>query len=108
MQDVKRNIDSLALMNVLVKFDELSIRVLNGLGPAYSNISYSLQVRETSITFEELFEQLLSYEAQLKVAIPSSPSVAAPATALLAPTSSFSSHQPNNCGERNNNWYHQL
>ena len=42
IQYVKHNIDSLALMNVLVDFDELSIRVLNKLGPAYSNISHGL------------------------------------------------------------------
>ena len=63
MQDVKHNIDSFALMNIHVDFDELSILVLNGLDLAYSNLSHALQVRETSITFEELFEHLLNYEA---------------------------------------------
>ena len=63
MQDVKHNIDSLTLVNVLVDFDELSIRVLNDLGPTYLNISHTLQARATQITFEELFKQLLSYEA---------------------------------------------
>ena len=60
MQDVKHNIDSLALVNVSVDFDELSISLLNGLDPAYSHISNALQARDTPITFEELFEQLLS------------------------------------------------
>ena len=69
MQDVRHNIDSLALMNVSVDFDELSIRVLKGLGPPYSNIYHALQDRETLITFEELFEQLLSYEAQMKILV---------------------------------------
>ena len=55
MQDVKHNIDSLALMNVHVNFDELSIRVLNGLGLAYLNLSHALHVWETLVTFEELF-----------------------------------------------------
>ena len=63
MQDAKHNIDSLALMNVSVDFDELSIPVLNGLGSAYSNISHALQDLDTPLTFEELFEHLLSYEA---------------------------------------------
>ena len=62
-QDVKLKIDYLVLMNVLIDFDELSIRVLNGLGPTYSNLSQALQVRETLVTFEELFEHLLNYEA---------------------------------------------
>ena len=63
MQNAKHNIDSLALMDVSVDFDELSICVLNGLGPTYINISHALQARATLVTFEELFEQLLSYEA---------------------------------------------
>ena len=41
MQDVKHNIDFLALMNVFIDFDELSIRVLNGLGSTYSHISHA-------------------------------------------------------------------
>ena len=57
-------------MNVSVDFDELSIRVLNGLDPAYSNISHALQVQDTPVTFEELFEQLLSYKAQIKILVP--------------------------------------
>ena len=42
MQYIKHNIDSLALLNVPVDFDELSICVLNGLGSACSNISHAL------------------------------------------------------------------
>ena len=49
IQDVKHNIDSLTLMNVFIDFDELSIRVLNGLGPAYSHISHVLQAQDTPI-----------------------------------------------------------
>ena len=58
-------------MNVYVDFNELSILVLNGLGPVYSNIFDALQVWETLVTFEELFEQLLSYEDQMKILVPS-------------------------------------
>ena len=63
MQDVKHSIVSLALKNVSVDFDELSIRVLNVLGPTYSNISHTIQARATPVTFEELFEKLLGYDA---------------------------------------------
>ena len=63
MQDLKHNIVSLALVNVSIDFDELSIRILKGLGLAYSNISHALQAQATLVTFEESFEQLLSYEA---------------------------------------------
>ena len=78
MQDIKHNIDSLTLMNVLVDFDELSIRFLNGLGSTYSNISHGLQLQETPVMFKELFEHLLNYEAQLELSV----SLALPATTL--------------------------
>ena len=59
-------------MNVVVDFDELSIRVLNGLDPTYSHLSYAFQARANLvITFEELFEQLLSSEAHMKALVPS-------------------------------------
>ena len=70
MQDVKYNIDFLALMNIPVDFDELSFHVLNELSLAYSNLSHALQVRETPIMFEELFGHLLNYEAQLQLLLP--------------------------------------
>ena len=45
VQDVKHNIDHLAIMNVSIDFDKFSICVLNGLGPAYSHISHDLRAR---------------------------------------------------------------
>ena len=89
MQDVKRNIDSLILMNVSIDFNEL-IRVLNELGLTYSNISHALQVWETPITFKELFEQLLSYEAQMKILVPSPPPSSISVTALVVSTGPLS------------------
>ena len=112
MQDIKRNIDSLALMNVSVDFDELSLRIMNGLNPKYSKLSHALRVRETPVTFEELFEQLLNYEAQLNLPSNSSPPASSPATAFYGNNLS-SSNQPrpktNNrprSGNNNNNRNH--
>ena len=100
MQDVKHNIDPLTLMNVSVDFDELSIRVLNGLHLANSNISHALQTRATPVTFEELFEQLFSYEAQMKILVPSAPLASTPTTALVTSPGPLSHCRPNNRGER--------
>ena len=83
MQDVKHNIDSLAFINVSVDFDELSICDLNGLSPTYSNISHALQARATPVIFEELFEQLLSYKAQMKILVPSALPASTSTTALV-------------------------
>ena len=108
MQDVKHNIDSLALKNVSVDFDELSIRVLNGLGPTYLRISYALKARDTPVTFEELFERLLSYEAQLRILIPLAPPASTPAIALVTSIGPSSHHRLHNCGGRNHSRSQQL
>ena len=63
MEDFKHHINSLALMNVPIDFDELFVCVLNGLGPAYSNLSHAFEVRETLVMYEELFKHLLNYNA---------------------------------------------
>ena len=73
-------------MNVSIDFDELSICVLNGLGLTYSHISLALQARDTSVTFEELFERLLSYEAQLRISVPSRLPISTPTTAFITST----------------------
>lgn len=57
-------------MNKPVDFDDLSIHILNGLDPTYSNLSPALQVRDSPFKFEKLFEILLSYEAQLRLLNP--------------------------------------
>ena len=83
-------------MNVYVDFDELSIHVLNGLGPAYLNIFDALQVWETLVTFEELFKQLLRYEDIMKILVPSSLAASTPAISLVAWTCPSSHHRSNN------------
>ena len=87
-------------MNVSVNFDEFSICVLNGLGPAYSNISHALQAWETLVTFKELFEQLLSYEAQMKILVPSALLASTLTTALVTSPGPSSHRRPNNRGGR--------
>ena len=104
MQDVKHNIDSLALMNVPVDFDELFVCVLNELGPAYLNLSHALQVRETPVTFRELFEHLLNYEAQLRHSVPLASPASIPTTTMITFPSSSSHLRSNNRGGHNPNW----
>ncbi|KAJ0971969.1 hypothetical protein J5N97_019928 [Dioscorea zingiberensis] len=84
MQDIQSCIDSLAFMDKPVNFDELSIRILNGLDDSYKHLSSAIQARETPITFEELFEKMLHEEAQQQF-LPASPP-AHPTTALATQT----------------------
>ena len=90
-------------MNVSIDFDELSIRVLNGLSPAYSHISHALQAQDTLDTFEELFEHLLSYKTQLRVLVTSSPPASTPASAVVTSISSSSHRRSNKHGGRTHN-----
>ena len=103
MQDFKHNINSLALINVSIDFDELSIRVLKGLGLTYTHISHALQARDTPITFEELFEHLHSYEAQMKILVPSSPPASTLTFALVTSIGPSSHWRSNNHGKQTHN-----
>ena len=107
MQDVKHNIDSLALMNVSIDFDELSIRVLNELGSAYSHISHTLQARDTLVTFKELFEHLIGYEGQMKILLPSALPASTLFFAFVTSFGSLSRRQSNNHGGKTHNRYQQ-
>lgn len=80
MQNIKTCIDSLALMNKSVDFDDLSIRILDGLDPAYSNLPHALQVQDSPLEFKELFKILLNYEAHLRLL---NPQLVSPVTARL-------------------------
>ena len=100
-QDAKHNIESLALMHIVVDFDELSIGVLNGLDLAYSHLSHAFKARATPITFEELFEQLHSFEAQMKVLVPSAPPILHPAIAFAILAGPSSHRRSTTRGGRN-------
>ena len=45
MQEIQSCMDSLALMNKPVDFDELSIQILNGLDDSYTHLSNAIQAR---------------------------------------------------------------
>ena len=90
-------------MDVFVDFDELFIRVLNGLGPTYLNISHALQAPTTPVTFEVLFEHLLSYEAQMKILVPLAPPASTPTTVVITLASPSLHRRSTNRGGWNHN-----
>ena len=81
-------------MNKPIDFDELSIRILNGLDEPYKHLSSAIQARETPIEFEELLENLLHVGAQLK--LPAPPSPMQPAMAFAALVQSAATRSTNN------------
>ena len=98
--DIQSAMDSLALMNKPVDFDELFIRFLRGLDESYTYFAKAIEVRETPIEFDELFEELINLEEQLKALEKHiSP---APATALAAPLSSGTTLSGSNSNRSNN------
>lgn len=65
MQSVKSIIDELAFVHAPIVDEDLVISILNGLNKDFKQISTTLQVRETPITYKELFEKLSYYEGSL-------------------------------------------
>ena len=46
--------------------EDLTVKILNGLGDEFKDISAAIRARDSAITFEELHEKLLNFEAVLK------------------------------------------
>ncbi|KAK6917421.1 hypothetical protein RJ641_018172 [Dillenia turbinata] len=62
---ISRQGHELALMNVPVDIEDLTIKILNGLYEDYKELANTVLAWEMVITFEELHEKLLYHEAQL-------------------------------------------
>lgn len=58
--------DELTLIDVPIKNEQLLIYTLNGLGPEFKEIAAVVRARYTFITFDELHDKLVEYEAYLK------------------------------------------
>ncbi|KAK6127519.1 hypothetical protein DH2020_038722 [Rehmannia glutinosa] len=65
MQSVKVCVDTLSLMNVNIDPEELIIQIFRGLPDEYKDLHSAIRARETCVSFEELYEKLLSLEAQM-------------------------------------------
>ncbi|KAF5454099.1 hypothetical protein F2P56_023787 [Juglans regia] len=63
---IKALVDELAVIDSLVSADDITLYVLNGLGPEFRDIATPIQARETSLTFEELHDMLVGHENYLK------------------------------------------
>ncbi|KAL6269021.1 hypothetical protein ACE6H2_025932 [Prunus campanulata] len=72
MQSIKTRADDLALLGAPLDEEEITDKILDGLGDEYKELVRAVQARDTSITFEELHEKLLNFEASLQ-SIPPEP-----------------------------------
>ncbi|KAK0572894.1 hypothetical protein LWI29_000100 [Acer saccharum] len=66
MQGIKNILDNLELIGHSVDDGAAVIHTLNGLGPSYLPLASAIRARDSTISFEELYDKLLDYEAFLK------------------------------------------
>ena len=62
---VKARADELAILGSPMEEEDLTEKIFNGLGDDYKELVRVVQARDTSISFDELYEKLLSFEASL-------------------------------------------
>ncbi|XP_048320554.2 uncharacterized protein LOC107425787 [Ziziphus jujuba] len=85
MVNIKAATEELALLNEPLKVEEVKIYVLNGLNSDLKEISAALRSRDTEISFKDLHERLLEYEAYIHKFEPHTPEDA-PMIAYVANT----------------------
>ncbi|KAA8525995.1 hypothetical protein F0562_007905 [Nyssa sinensis] len=66
IKQVKAGADELALLGVPMDDDDLTEKILDGLGSDYKDLVHVVHVRDNPITFDELHEKLLTFEAHLQ------------------------------------------
>ena len=66
LHSVKARADELALLGAPMDDDDLTERILDELDDDYKELVRAVQARDTSISFDELHEKLLSFEATLQ------------------------------------------
>jgi hypothetical protein len=62
---VKTLADEIAIIDHPISADDLTLYILNGLGPDFREIVAPIRAREKSLTFKELHDLLVSHEAYL-------------------------------------------
>jgi hypothetical protein len=63
---VKTLVDELAIIDHPISNDDLTLYVLNGLGPEFWEIAVPIRAQESSLAFEELHDLLVGHEAYLR------------------------------------------
>lgn len=59
LQNIKARADELAILGAVVDNEDLSERILEGLGEDYKELVHAIEARDTPISFDELHEKLL-------------------------------------------------
>ncbi|KAK3224478.1 hypothetical protein Dsin_011503 [Dipteronia sinensis] len=99
MQHIKSVADKLAMLDALKNSKDLTVKILKGLGDEFKDISPDVRARYTPISFEELHEKLINFDAVLKQEDEKNQRL--PITANYAARPSFSSHHDNSSNHQN-------
>jgi len=65
MHIIKAFADEIALIDHPISEDDFTIYILNGLGPDFREITTPIWSRERSMSFEDLYDLLMSHECYL-------------------------------------------
>ena len=65
LQTIKARVDELSILSAAVDDEDLLEKILEGLGEDYKELVRAVQARDTPISFDELHENLLNFEASL-------------------------------------------
>ena len=63
---IKALADEIAIIDHPISDDDLTLYVLNGLGPDFREIAAPIRAQETSLAFEELHDLLVGHESYLR------------------------------------------
>ena len=112
LHGIKVIADELAIINHPILDDDLTLYILNGLGPEFREIAAPICARETSLKFKEIHDLLVGHESYLL-------RLENQSAATFVPTAHYSHQQEGASGQhkpspkassnktRNNNWHHK-
>ncbi|GKV17069.1 hypothetical protein SLEP1_g27622 [Rubroshorea leprosula] len=66
LRSLKTVVDELGSVDLPLTDDDLTVYVLNGLGPGFREIVASLHTHDSSLSFDDLHDRLVAYEESLK------------------------------------------
>lgn len=102
LQAIKARADELALLGAPLDAEDLTEKILDGLSDEYKELVRAVQARDTIITFEELHEKLLNFEASVLTTKPEPSHF--PATANPTSRNTTTWRPPANSGTNNPSW----
>ncbi|KAL4556283.1 hypothetical protein LXL04_038930 [Taraxacum kok-saghyz] len=71
LHEMKAIADELALVQNPIHEEDLAVHIISQLGDEYNHVTAALKVRETPLSFHELFDKLVDFERSLKDTVPS-------------------------------------